>query len=143
MALPTAYTEATFKTYLHATAGDVASVLGWSVAGGDYDEIVNETLFAYGVDDISEVTGRDNLRKLRALGRVALWRQASHDAAARFDFSADGGSYSRSQIGKAIGAALAQAEYDALAYSDALVIEKTRVTYADYYTPPDLDDDED
>lgn len=142
MTLPTAYTEATFTTYLHTVAGDVASVLGYTIAGGDYAEIINEALFMYGVDDIADVTGRDNLRKLRVLGRLALWRQALNDASTRFDFAADGGDYKRSQLHAMLLKALDQAEYDALAYSDALVIEQTTLVYDDVYTPPDLEDDE-
>jgi hypothetical protein len=142
MAVPTGYTETTFKTYLHKVAGDVASVLGWSIAGGDYDEVVYEALFMYEADDITTISGRDNVRKLRVLGRVALWRQAMSDAAARYDFAADGGDYKRSQMLEMIAKALDEAEYESLAYDDTLVIHKTRVTYADYYTPPDLDDDE-
>lgn len=142
MTLPTAYTEATFATYLHAVAGDVASVLGYTIAGGDYAEIINEALFMYGVDDIANVSGLENLRKLRVFGRMALWRQALNDASTRFDFAADGGDYKRSQLHEMLLKALDAAEYDALAYSDALVIEKTTLVYDDIYTPPDLEDDD-
>lgn len=96
MPLPTAYTDTTLATYLHSLAPDLLTSLGWSVAGGSYAEIINDTLLAYGVADLSQAT---NIGKLRAVARYALWT-AVLDALAgnRFDFSADGSQFSRSQI---------------------------------------------
>ncbi len=98
MALPTGYTETTFKDYLNATLGATATVLGWSVVGGNYDEALNSTLFTYPVTDITTVTGLGDLRKLRTLGRVEVWRAVIAEVSADYDFKADGGDYKRSQV---------------------------------------------
>jgi hypothetical protein len=140
MAAPTSYTEDTFKAYLHSVLGDVASALGWTVDGGDYDEILNETLLAYGTSDIADAT---TIRKLRALGRVELWRQVMRDVAADYDFrTADGAQFSRSQIQEMAAANFNQELTDAAVYDDRYQIETTTLVYDDYYTPPDLEDDE-
>lgn len=142
MALPTGYTEATFKAWLHAELRDVASALSWTVDGGDYNEIVNEALFAYGADDIEAIAGRDNLRKLRALGRVELWRAVMSALAGDYDYRTESGaSYSRSQAHAQAKANYEQALTEALPWSDAYEIGLTSVIYDDYYNPPDLDDD--
>ena len=54
--------------------GDVASDLEWTVAGGDYDEALNEALLVYGTSDISTISGSDNIRKIRAVARREVWR---------------------------------------------------------------------
>lgn len=140
MAAPTSYTEATFKAYLHSVLGGVASALGWTVDGGDYDEILNETLLAYSVDDIADAT---SIRKLRALGRVELWRQVLRSVAADYDFrTADGAQFSRSQIQEMAKVNFNQELTDAMVYDDRYQIEAVTLIYDDYYTPPDLEDDE-
>lgn len=70
------YTENGLKLYMHAMLGDneVAAALDWSVEDGDYDEALNEALLVYGTSDITAVTGNANIRKLRAIARMELWR---------------------------------------------------------------------
>ena len=74
MPLPTSYSETELKDYMHATLAETASVMGWSVGAGSYDEAINETLFANGVDDSAAITGWEDIRKLRFLARVEAWR---------------------------------------------------------------------
>lgn len=76
MALPVAYTETALAEYLHGelNRAGFATDLGWSVAGDDYEEPVNDALALYGVDAIADVSGRDNIMRLRALARLALWQ---------------------------------------------------------------------
>jgi len=131
MAVPTAYTEDEFAGFLHGELGDVAAALDWSVASGDYDEIINETLISYDADDIADV---DEIGRLRALGRVALWKAALYSLAARYDFEADGGRYDRSQMHDMAKRNLMMAEDDALRYADWYVIEHTAIQYDDPYT---------
>lgn len=95
MALPTAYTEPELSAFMHAVLGDVATALGWSTDDERFDEAVNDTLLAYGVDDIDDAT---DIPKLRALARIEAWRAATDSLASRFDLSADGQSASRSQM---------------------------------------------
>lgn len=115
MALPSTYTENTLKPYLHQVLGNVATVLGWDEASGHYDEPITEAVAAYGADSISEITGRDNLRKLRALARREVWRAVMQAAAGHYDFTTDGQSFKRSQIYTHAEKAFQQAEADCLA----------------------------
>lgn len=124
MAAPLIYTEATFKVYLHAALGAAATALGWTVDGGDYDEIVNETLLAYGVADIADAA---DIRKVRALGRREAWRGVITAVSLDYDFKADGGSYSRSQMQEQARQAFALAESEALPYDDAYTVEVGRL----------------
>jgi len=98
VAIPSVYTEKLFAGYLDAVLGETADTLGWSVGGGQYDEAVNETLLAYGERDIGAITGLENLRKLRTLGRVAVWRAVVGAVSGDYDFAADGGDFDRSQV---------------------------------------------
>jgi hypothetical protein len=94
--------------------GYVASALAYTDPTS-YEEAVNEALLEYGVDDIADVTGRENIRKLRAVARVMVWRQVVRDTTGDFDFSADGGRYSRSQINEQARESLKLAESEAMA----------------------------
>lgn len=119
MPAPSVYTELTLKDYIHRILGAVADVLSWSVPNGSYDEIVNETLLVYGESDISEITGEDNIRKLRTLARRETWRAVIQETAASYDFQSGGGSYSRSLIHKMAMENLAKAESDASEFDPA------------------------
>ena len=70
MAAPTSYTETTLKEYLHACTEQAGLNIGWSVAGGSYDETVADTELALGTA-VAETT---NIRALRAVARRELWR---------------------------------------------------------------------
>lgn len=114
MAAPSSYTEATLADYMHTALGAVASAMAYT-SPASYSEAVNEALLGYGVDDIATISGRENIRKLRALARVQAWKQVIADVTGDYDFSADGGQYSRSQVHKMALEALALAENEALA----------------------------
>lgn len=103
MAAPTAYaTEDEFATYLHGVLGDddVARQLGWSVTGGDYGEAIDEALLRLGADAITEFSGRQEMRKLRAVGRRELWRLVAQRTAGNHDSETEGGTTSYSQVHK-------------------------------------------
>jgi hypothetical protein len=95
--------------------GNVATVLGWDEASGHYDEPIAEAVAAYGADAIGDISGRDNLRKLRALARREVWRAVMQAAAAHYDFTTDGQSFKRSQLYTQAEKAFQQAEADCLA----------------------------
>lgn len=116
MAIPTSYDEAGLKAYLHAELGTMATGLEWTVDAGSYDEIVYDSLFRYGQIDIGEITGADNVRRLRCLAKVFVWRAVVKAVAGDFDFSADGASFSRSQIQTMAEKALRMAEDEAGPY---------------------------
>lgn len=116
MSAPNSYTEATLAAYMHSILGDTATALGWASGTASYGEAVNETLLAYGVGDISSVSGRDSISKLRALARVEAWRQVAAYTAGGYDFTADGASYQRSQMHQQAQDAMKAAEADAMRY---------------------------
>ena len=139
MPLPASYDEDGFKAYLHGrlNRGGVADAFGWSVAAGSYDEIVNDTLLAYGVTDVGEAA---DVAKLRALGSLALWQAAKEAAVLEVDYSADGTSFSREAIFRHVEALLAQARLDALPYQAALdySVDILSVAHHDPYEALDL-----
>lgn len=139
MPLPTSYDEDGFKAYLHGrlNRGGVADAFGWSVAAGSYDEIVNDTLLAYGLTDVGDAA---DLAKLRALGRLALWQAAEEAAVLEISYTADNTTFNREAIFQHIAAMLAQARLDALPY-DATAgyqVDILGVAYHDPYEPIDL-----
>ncbi|MCB8988086.1 MAG: hypothetical protein H6661_10105 [Ardenticatenaceae bacterium] len=139
MPLPTSYDEDGFKAYLHGrlNRGGVADAFGWTVAAGSYDEIVNDTLLAYGVTDVGEAA---DVAKLRALGSLALWQAAKEAAVLEINYTADGTSFSREAIFGHIEAMLGQARYDAIPYvDDGYQVDIFGVSRRDPYGPIELD----
>lgn len=124
MAAPSSYSETTLAQYMQEVLSEVATILGWTTTPDDYQTAVDETLLQYGVDDITTVTGRENIKKLRTLARVEVWRQAMAATAGDYDFSADGGRYNRSQVHEQAKAQHAMALQDAMAYG----LDNYRVT---------------
>lgn len=112
MAIPASYTEPGLALYMHAVLGKVAELLGYT-APGSYSEQVNDVLTALGLEDIGSAT---DVAGLRAVARREAWRKAKADAASLYDFKADGGDYSRSQVLAGIDKNLADAEQAAAAY---------------------------
>lgn len=116
MAIPATYTETDLATYIqNGVLKDLSSVLGWTTPS-DYTEAVNDALLMMDVDDISEVSGRANIMKLRVAAQVAAWRQVVAATTGDYDFAADGGRYTRSQVNEQARAALKLAEDQAMAY---------------------------
>ena len=110
MAIPASYTEPGLALYMHAVLGKVAELLGYT-APGSYSEQVNDVLTALGLEDIGSAT---DVAGLRAVARREAWRKAKADAASLYDFKADGGDYSRSQVLAGIDKNLADAEQAAV-----------------------------
>lgn len=109
MAIPTSYTESELRTYMLGVVSAVANALGWTAT--DFAEAVNDALSTYGVSDITEAT---NIAKLRSIAKVEAWRAIAGATVADFQFSADGGSYSRQQMHQQAVAALQRAEAEAV-----------------------------
>jgi hypothetical protein len=132
MAVPSTYTEKTLAEYMQAMLGKVAKALELTAVpggAGDFQEAVNDALLAYGTNDISTISGMDNLLKLRALALKAAWQYVVNNFAALYDFSADGGTYSRSQLFSQAKQALEQAERQALMYDPAYQASVVRLDH--------------
>lgn len=97
MAAPNNYTETGLFIFMRDELQDVGRALNW-VNQVDYQPAIDETLLSLGVSVIGEITGIDNIRRLRAQARVHMWRMAAQATAGDFDFGADGGDYKRSQM---------------------------------------------
>jgi hypothetical protein len=141
VAVPTSYTDASFKTYLDAVLSDVADLLGWSTGAGDYDEALNDALFLADVDAISDVAAtRAAIAKLRTCGRIAVWRAACAALSSRYDLKTGPDSLNRGQLYEHAQAQLRSAERDGMLYGINYTVETTSVTHEDYYGPSDLED---
>lgn len=118
MALPDSYTDDTFRDYLHAqlNLGGFADDLGWSVADGQYTEILNDALALYGATDVTTISGVSALRALRIAGRLALWEAvAGATAHYRDSRTVDGAQSALSQVHAQAVAQLERARTDAAA----------------------------
>jgi hypothetical protein len=141
MPAPTSYTETQLAQFMLNEMGNVAASLNWTVQT-DVQPAIDEALLLYGVDDIGEVAGRENIRKLRALARVSMWQLAVNSLAADYDFRADGGDYKRSQLHAQAVQALDRAKADAAEFDVSVnVVARDSIVHVhDPYAA--LDDDE-
>lgn len=121
MPVPTAYTEEALGEYMLAVLGVVGSVLGYT--SESFDEAIADTLLSYGTNNIAQAT---DIKKLRALAKVAAWQKANDDLVAFYDYQADGGSFDRSQMQAMAEKALAQAQAKAIAYDPNYQVQVTR-----------------
>lgn len=97
MAVPASYTESQLAVYCLDILGPVATLLGWTAYTPAVDEIVNETLFRYGVSSINDVT---DINKLRVIARWQAWRVAVDYLANQYTIGmpGGGGQLTRSQL---------------------------------------------
>lgn len=112
MSIPASYSEPGLALYMHAVLGKAAELLGYT-APDSYSEQVNDVLTALGLEAIGDAA---DVAGLRAVARREAWRKAKADAASLYDFKADGGDFSRSQVLAGIEKNLADAEQAAAAY---------------------------
>jgi hypothetical protein len=132
MAVPASYTEKTLAQFVHVSLGRVAKALALNFGpndAGDYAEVINDTLLAYGTENIASITGVDNIQKLRTLAKAAAWQHVVNNFAALYDFSADGGQYSRSQMFKQAKESLELAQRAALPYDTAYQVKVVAIDH--------------
>ena len=132
MAVPASYTEKTLAEFMHVSLGKTAKALAINFGpedAGDYAEAVNDALLAYGTDNIATISGMANIQKLRVLARVHAWQYVVNNFAALYDFSADGGSYHRSQMFKQAKESLALAQLAALPYDPAYQVNVVAIDH--------------
>lgn len=80
------------KDYIQSYLGKFGDYLGWTF---EYSVIVDDCLEVYGV--ATEVEATDT-KKLHAIARYKTWEKVLVEVSQDYNFSADGGNYSRSQI---------------------------------------------
>lgn len=112
MPVPTTYSEHRLSEYLISQLEELADVLGWSSGSVQVAEAVNDALLDYGEPTISAITGATALRKLRALGRRAIWRAVVQATVGDYSFSSDGQRFDRQQVNEQARKMLELAEID-------------------------------
>lgn len=75
-------------------------VTAYSMGDATLDELAQEALDALGIDGAAAALDAADLPSMRLALDVVVWRWVEARAALGFDFSADGGSYQRSQLVK-------------------------------------------
>lgn len=128
MPVPTSYSEEDFKTYLHSILGDTAGLLSWTVAGGSYDEILIDALFACDVTDITQLSGAAAMQQLRVLGRLKLWSAVLQAALPEINYTADGATFNREAIFQHALHMLQEARIQALAYDPDYTVDIASVS---------------
>ncbi len=76
MPIVTSLNEPSVKEYMQVVLGDTASKLGWSVGGDDFDEPTNEVLYILNESSFSFVDTQAEVRKVRTIARMEVWRAA-------------------------------------------------------------------
>lgn len=128
MPVPTAYTEESFTQYLTnlLERAGLSVMLTW--VSTHIDEIVVDTLLAYGVNDITEA---GDIAKLRALGALQLWEAVAEAAVLEINYTADGATMNREAIYQHAVGLVGQARIAALPYTDDWQVGNHGVNHAD------------
>lgn len=146
MAIPASYTDDTLAGYMLAIVGEIAGpdLLDWSE--WSFSEAVTNTLLAYGADDIADISGAENIRRLRMLATREAWRAVVFATAHEHDFGASlpgATNTRRSQIHRQARDMLALAEEQLVTMfpeaAAAWTVSVNKVGYGDKYV---LDIDE-
>jgi hypothetical protein len=116
--VPTSYTEAELKAFMHATIGTAAEALGWETDNGGYDEAVNDTLLTLGVEDVADTDA--SVTAVRALARYFVWSHVVDASSGLIQHSVDQQSFRLSDVQKQAAIALARAEAAVLALAEVI-----------------------
>lgn len=103
-----------WETWLVQKLPLLASLFGFTADSDEVAFIATEGLAAAGFDDVADVGGDDE-PLLKAALLVEAWEWIATAVAGDYDFAADGGRYSRSQLHKHATERLAKAASDAAA----------------------------
>jgi len=134
MSIPTSYTNATLIEYMrYLIQGSGAEI-------EDFSELISDTLIAYGTDSVSKAT---DIPKLRAIAAFVCWSRVVSLLAGVYDFTADGGSYKRSQMASNAQKELSKARALADQYMSEDVPSENDVAigtmaHVDEYTPDEI-----
>lgn len=110
MAAPATYSEQGLFLFMRDEMQEVGRALNWNNQV-DYQPAIDETLLSFGAGvAVASIT---DIRLLRARARVYMWHRAAQATAGDYDFSADGGTYSRKQIHDHAVAMLLKAQSEA------------------------------
>lgn len=143
MAAPTSYTENGLALFL---LNDPQLRPVWDTIGIDEEaadgalaEVINDTLLAMGKDQIADVSGREEIAKLRTLARYNAWIMVTGNFTIDINYAADGESFSRDQLFAHAQAMLALWESKAAAYLGTYKVKKSKLFQPTPYNPGDCD----
>ncbi len=134
MPVVTQYSESIFSDYMFSVLGEVGSMLNWTPGSPAVQEALNDALLDYGETTITNIVGTSGLkgtnalRRLRALGRRAIWRAVVQATAGKYAFSDESASFHREQINEMAREALKIAELDCLAWDPNYAVGVVSVT---------------
>jgi len=115
----------TLARWIDKYGGKTGLALGWDSVDDDFDFIADSALRTYGVATEALATDLD---KLYAITKVEFWKAVLVNVAAMYNFSVDGGNYSRSQFHDMAEKNLAMALADAAEYYPGGYIEVGELT---------------
>lgn len=118
---PLVYSESIFADYLASVLDKLADALGWDASDPRVQEAVTDALLEYGESTISAITGGTNIRRLRALGRRAIWRAVVQATAGDYTMTDNGQTLERAQMQAQALKALELAEYECIEFSPTYV----------------------
>lgn len=110
MPVPASYTETSFARYLMTVLDQVGVTLGWDVSDLVVQEAVTDALLDIDESTIANLTSSTELRRLRALGRRAIWRAVVQATADYYSITDNGQRLDRQQVNAQAREALALAE---------------------------------
>lgn len=114
------YSEAIFSDYLFSVLGEVGGMLGWTAGSPAVQEALNDALLEYGETTIANIVSTDTvqgtrqIRRLRALGRRAIWRAVVQATAGKYQVGSPDWQLARQQINAQAREALKIAQTDCL-----------------------------
>jgi|SRR5579859_146334 len=122
------YTEPIFADYLFGVLDDVGGMLGWTPGSPAVQEALNDALLEYGETTIANIVSVDGvqgtrqIRRLRALGRRAIWRAVVQATAGKYSFGDAGQTFDRKEINEMAREALKLAQTDCLEWDPAYAV---------------------
>lgn len=127
MSVPVSYDLPALYTYMHASLGRTADIIGWSIGAGSYEEPAIDALVLCGLTDIAEA---DDIPKLRAAARLAVWESVAAHTTGYHDFSEDQQTFRMHQVHIQAVAQVKAARKDAARYgvTSAAVMSSVQVT---------------
>lgn len=124
-------------------------ILQWRIHDDDPDDLtpILDAVFRWlpAIDPTSELVATSgrvaDMDLALAAGQVLLWRAVREGLVLIYDVTADGETYRRRQIAKAVDALLASAEHDAGRHGlDVYGVPPVRISSVTYASPYDADD---
>lgn len=119
------YTEALLTRFMERALGDLKDEVGFT-DDTFYLDAIEDTCLAYGVSDVVDAT---DVKKLRALARVCLWRDVLFKLTAMYDYSEEEEAAKRSQLYRQAESSLRVAERLAAPYDPLRSVQMGRIIW--------------